>query len=319
MTLWSGTILANPMLPSFPAFRGLTFADKGLISEINGRFPPYSDFNFTSLWCWNIFDQIRISDLDGNLVVRFTDYLDGQSFYSLVGTAVTAGTLWDVLALAHQEGVIPILKLIPAESLSGVCADGLQICEDPDNFDYMLSIREMSSFPGHSFRRKRYYANRFSRQYRATTREIDLANTSIRPEVEKLLIRWAFRKRLSDKETHNEFTAISRLFACVGGSEFLTVGIFDQDRLIGFSVSELLERGVALMHVEKADTEYVGIYPYLMQQTALRLAATGQNCLNYEQDLGVAGFRHSKLSFRPCAVLKKSRVSPRGIPNAREA
>ena len=69
---------ANIMIPQFPEFKSLELSDKKDIESFTKRFPPYSDFNFVSMWSWDIKEEIRISQLNGNLVVRFTDYLTGK-------------------------------------------------------------------------------------------------------------------------------------------------------------------------------------------------------------------------------------------------
>ena len=73
------------MLPEFPKFKSIDLTDKKEIEEINKKFPPYSDFNFVSMWCWDIKGEMHISILHDNLVVKFTDYLTGDPFFSFFG------------------------------------------------------------------------------------------------------------------------------------------------------------------------------------------------------------------------------------------
>lgn len=65
------------MISEFPQFKKLELADKKDIEKFTSKFPPYSDFNFVSMWSWDIRGEMRVSQLNGNLVVRFTDYLTG--------------------------------------------------------------------------------------------------------------------------------------------------------------------------------------------------------------------------------------------------
>ncbi|MFH1170731.1 MAG: hypothetical protein V1704_04200 [Candidatus Vogelbacteria bacterium] len=37
------------------------------------------------MWSWDVNGEMRISELNGNLVVRFNDYLTGEPFYSFLG------------------------------------------------------------------------------------------------------------------------------------------------------------------------------------------------------------------------------------------
>src|SRR5574343_1109613 len=74
------------MIPEFPNFKNLELSDKKSIDNFTKKHPPYSDFNFTSMWVWNTTEEIQISILNDNLVVKFTDYLNGDHFYSFLGT-----------------------------------------------------------------------------------------------------------------------------------------------------------------------------------------------------------------------------------------
>ena len=73
------------MIPEFPQFKPLTLSDKESIERITQKYPPYSDFNFMSMRCWDIKGKIKISKFNNNLVVRFTDYLKGNPFFSFWG------------------------------------------------------------------------------------------------------------------------------------------------------------------------------------------------------------------------------------------
>jgi hypothetical protein len=63
------------MIPQFPKFKKIDLADLKEIEQFTKQFSPYSDYNFISLWAWNINDAVCISKLNGNLVVRFINYL----------------------------------------------------------------------------------------------------------------------------------------------------------------------------------------------------------------------------------------------------
>jgi hypothetical protein len=191
--------------------------------------------------------------------------------------------------------------------------DHFSVCEDRDNFDYILCVDAMNSFQGASLHGQRNFVSRFRRQNHTTTRELDLTAHSIRQQLEDLLDRWTRTKQMSPEEIRMEFSALRKFFDYHALSECLALGVFEGERLIGFSVSEVLDGTYAIFHFEKGDTERIGIYPYLMQETARRLAAHGCRYINYQQDLGIDGLRKSKLSYQPRAFLKKYRVTERGL------
>lgn len=77
-------------------------------------------------------------------------------------------------------------------------------------------------------------------------------------------------------------------------------------RAAGFVLAEPLRPGVAVMRFAKALDAYKGLYQHMFQQFCRERPAL--NWLNFEQDLGLANFRQTKLSYQPARLLAKHRV-----------
>jgi len=75
-----------------------------------------------------------------------------------------------------------------------------------------------------------------------------------------------------------------------------------------FTIDEIVGQGICLGQYWKADLMYKGIYEFLANRVAVHLQAQGIAVWNWEQDLGNLGLRKSKLSYEPCAFLKKYTV-----------
>ena len=56
------------MLPEFPKFKSIELSDKEDVEKITHKYPPYSDFNFVSMWSWDIKGEMRISEFYGNFM-----------------------------------------------------------------------------------------------------------------------------------------------------------------------------------------------------------------------------------------------------------
>ncbi len=88
------------MLPNFPEFSKLSLDHQKDIDEAISGFPPYSDYTFASLYPWNSQNKLELSNLNGNLVVKFTDYVTDEPFLSFLGTnnvIETVETLFEYL------------------------------------------------------------------------------------------------------------------------------------------------------------------------------------------------------------------------------
>jgi uncharacterized protein len=80
-------------------------------------------------------------------------------------------------------------------------------------------------------------------------------------------------------------------------------------RAAGFVLAEAIRPGVMVMRFAKGLQAHKGLYQHMFQQFCL---ARPQLCwLNFEQDLGIANFRRTKLSYQPAALLEKFRATPR--------
>jgi len=293
----------------FPSFRPLRADDRNFVESFTRHLAPYSDFNFTSLWCWDVSGQVRISSLEGALVVRFSDYLTGLPFYSFCGGSAPASVARKVCEHAATEGIASILRLLPEETASELEAD-FEVAEDPGNFDYILCASAMSSYRGASLHGQRNYVNRFTREYNAAARRLDLTDHSSLRAIERLLDKWARDKQLLPAEIHNEFAALRRLFDYASGVPLIALGVFQGSQLLGFSISEVVAEPYAMLHFQKGDRAFVGIYPFIIQETARCLAALGCRLLNYQQELGLPALRQGKRSYKPLGFLKKFSATP---------
>lgn len=297
------------MSPRFPEFEPLRLDHRFSIESHTARFPSYSDYNFTSLYSWNTNGQAAISWLLGNLVIRFPDYLTGETVCSFLGDAQQNETAMELLAYAEQHGWRPELKLLPPESVAGLDERQCEVVEDADNFDYLLSIDRLKTYEGGGLAKQRNKVNKFLRSWKPVTRILDLASAEVQHDLESLFLRWAQWKTAADTDIEHEKTALHRVFDLATTNRLMGVGVFVDGALAGFSISEVLDPSNGMMHFEKADpARYAGIYQFLMQETARLLSERGCTVLNYQQDLGLSGLRECKQGFRPIAYHKKFRV-----------
>ena len=140
------------MIPEFPKFKKLELTDNKEIEKFTSRFPPYSDFNFVSMWCWDIQGEMRISILNDNLVVRFTDYLTRKPFFSFIGKNKICETASKLITFSKDNYHTNSLKLVPGEMVSILDKSGFGILPDVDAVDYIYRVEQlknMHNWAGH--------------------------------------------------------------------------------------------------------------------------------------------------------------------------
>ena len=299
------------MIPEFPNFKNIELSDEEDIIKFTSQYPPYSDFNFISMWSWDIKGEMQISQLNNNLVVRFTDYLNGEPFFSFLGNKKPVETVKKLLSICQKGGCKSELDLIPEVCVQDLISeDALRVQDTRDHFDYIYDLTKVSEYAGGQFAQKRTRVNQFIRNYPECLIELlDLCDREVQLKIIELDTLWLESKIKSDPnfKVKNELLATLRFFEG-DFNNILGTAIHHKGKLIGYSIFSILPNSYATSHFCKANTEYNGAYDFLIRESAKILLKKGCLHLNYEQDLGLQGLRTSKMSFTS-DFLKKYIVS----------
>jgi len=301
------------MIPEFPASKPLSLSDQPDVERVTRRFVPYSDFNFVSMYSWDVEEAVRLSSLNDNLVVHFCDYLTSEPFFMFMGERDVNATAARLIAHSECLGLPSELRLIPACVAARLDQAAFCVAEIPDHADYVVSVRKLVAYEGQELALQRNFRRRFLCKHgNITFALLDLSDGTVTDAIEALYERWHLaRNGCAASVDEHEKRAIIR---CCGafGANLIATGLFAGDALVAFWLGENVGAGYALSHFEKAETtEFIGIVPYLRQRTAEILSAQGIEFINLEQDLGFPGLRQSKRSYAPVAYLKKYRVTRR--------
>ena len=298
------------MLPQFPQFKPIELSDKEDIEQITHQYPPYSDFNFVSMYSWDVKGEMRVSELNGNLVVKFFDYLSKEPFYSFLGQNNVKDTIEQLIKFSKDNKVGLKLKFISQEIESAHHSSNFIYLLDQDNFDYVYNIKNLYECLGRKYETQRNLINRFKKHCKEFDVKIMNFSDLVKESVLDLDEIWMKNKSLIEEKNQpiqfrNESEALKRIFDLKSDNLFVTC-IFVENKLIAFCINELLPNSnYALSHFAKADVSYPGIYSFLLNKNCEFLLKKDKEYLNYEQDLGLSHLRYSKNSFKPEYFLKK--------------
>jgi len=302
------------MIPKFPQFKNIDLLDKKDIEKFTHKFLPYSDFDFVSMWSWDIKEEMKISNLNDNLVVRFTDYLTGEPFFSFIGINKPDDTAHELIHFAENSGVSPVLCFITEETANILNDSNFYIEEDKNNFDYIFSVPQLSNLKGLKFKEKRHSAGKFLREYPDAIFELkELNDLGVREQIVSVFHNWEKKKELDKKiydfKHKHEEKALHRLLQTINDNNLIVSCIILNDIIIAFSIDEILSSKYAISHFFKADVSYKGIYDFLNKKLSQYLLDHNIEFWSWEQDLGIESLRRSKASYRPINFLKKYKVS----------
>ncbi len=298
------------MIPQFPEFKNLELSDKEDVENFTKKFPPYSDFNFVSMWSWDVKGDIRISQLNDSLIVKFTDYITGEPVYSFMGKIEVNDTVQKLLSFSKEQGIGLRLSLVPEESVKELDSTKFVTSEEREHFDYIYDLTEVSVLKGLRFSKKRNVINKLTKTYTVSVSILDTTNPQTKFDIKKVNLLWLEQKAKKDAyfEVKNEFIAIDKFFDGNFSDNIITIGVFVNDVMVGYTITEVILDGYAISHFTKANFMYKGVYDYLMRENAKLLLEKGVHFLNYEQDLGLPGLRTSKEGFSTGIFLKQYRV-----------
>ncbi|HSX44948.1 MAG TPA: phosphatidylglycerol lysyltransferase domain-containing protein [Candidatus Saccharimonadales bacterium] len=290
------------MIAKFPNFSKLDISHQNEILDFTSQFDPYSDFNFTSLFSWNIDNSSQISILNENLIILLPDYISGDPVYSILGNNKIDESLIDLFQITDK------LKLIPEVVVENISNKVLfEIIEDNDNNDYIVSSADLARLSPEKFAKKHLLVEKFKQNNPdLDVRYIPLDNSKARKVIVKSFEKWRKVNNKPRDVTRVELKAIKRLLDNVNHLKHVNaVGIYDAKKLIAFNIFESLENGYGLSSFQKAIKRSDGLYAMLTQEMSKYLVDMNCEYINFEQDLGIEGLRNSKRSYHPVKLLKK--------------
>ena len=183
--------------------------------------------------------------------------------------------------------------------------------EERDLFDYVYDAESMRTLAGRKNQKKRNHINYFLKEYEGRF-EYKLLDKDNFDECLDLVKHWADNKEENneyDEGMDDELIGIKKIFNNydVLRSNVKIGGIYVDGKLEAFTIGELLNPNMALIHIEKANPNIRGLYPFINQQFLVN-EFSDVEFVNREEDLGIPGLRKAKLSYHPIRFVEKYTV-----------
>lgn len=283
------------------------------------RYNPYNicDYSFGNLYNWGFYYQTEVAFHKGFMIVRFSSeegnrpaYLmpfpeDGEKnealFYEVLAdmehTMLAQGFPLMLMAVT-EEGVEKLRKTYP---------ENLHVLSSRDYSDYIYLRERLATLSGKKLQKKRNHANKFRKSFPDYSYE-DITEANIKECIE-LEAKWYEESDLGEsvEEERRMVQTALREKEQIG----LTGGAIRADgKIIAFSLGMPINPNCFAVHIEKADPKVDGAFAIINQEFAQRIPEK-YTYVNREEDLGIPGLRHAKLSYRPVQILDKHTVMMR--------
>ena len=168
--------------------------------------------------------------------------------------------------------------------------------------DYVYATEKMISLAGKKLHNKRNHINKFLSfyPYRYEVYQADLHAEACL----ELNVRWTENK----DETEGFMSEDARAMECAlrNASALNMIGgvVFINDQIEAFTLGEQITDSMALIHIEKANADIPGLYPFI-NQTFVETAWPHTTWINREEDMGVENIRRAKESYYPERMIEK--------------
>ena len=257
-----------------------------------------------------------------------TGYYIGDDFAVIVGEY--EGDSFSILPLATRDKLPKVIDFVidyfeksnKKIYLRGITSEVVELLkekypnkfeyiEERDLFDYIYDAESLRTLAGRKNQKKRNHINYFIKEYEARF-EYKLLDKENFDECLDLMKDWTSNKEENDEFDEgmdDELLGIKKIFDDfeVLKDKVKIAGIYVDNKLEAFTIGELLNNNMALVHIEKANPNIRGLYPYINQQFIVN-EFENVYFVNREEDLGIEGLRKAKLSYHPCKFVEKYTV-----------
>lgn len=215
---------------------------------------------------------------------------------------VREASLDELSAIVSRHGGLFPLCEREAEALASSPFE-LKACRD--DADYIYPAEQFRLYRGRALQKK---ANLMAQLRTAHRLEVELYGAHLRDQALEVLDGWM---RDKGKAPGDADDAACRDALSLAPELRLDGFIHWADcEPAGFLLAEELQPGVWVIRFAKGLVRFKGIAQYMFHHFACR-SDRQVDWLNFEQDLGLVSFRHTKLSYRPAILLPKWRLMPR--------
>lgn len=291
-------------------FRDLELGDRDLFQKYLGEysFNTY-EYSFLTLYIWRKMCDVKINIIDGTLIIKKSGKNTGSYFMQPLGCKKEdLGTITLKLNEIRKSDAsfkslfrdveFPFLSQLLDEFDYKVC-----FCDDIDNFDYIYDVEDLITLSGNKFHSKKNQYNQFIKKYRYELR--DISDKAVARECVDFATIWYERRKDDDAEQLKfELESIREILACPEYLNIKGMAVYVGGRVAGFTIGEKVNDNMAVIHVEKGDFKYSGIYSFI-NKTFAEKYLRDVKLINRQEDLGIEGLRKAKMAYNPIRLEKK--------------
>ena len=274
-----------------------------IIQKLDAVGMHLSEFSFPNLYLFRNTHEYELIETTQGIFISGLSSDKKRYLMPLMNPVQAEEGCFDELKSLLLEGEWDFIFPIPEEWLDCFGEDEFIRNYSPNDSDYLFYTEKFKTYPGKKMHKKRNLLNQFLRSYDALF--VPMTDETV-DDAKVLLELW--------QHTSPQEIAASDYYQC---SEALNLwkdlGLtgamaYADNKPAGFLLGEALNDDTFTIHFAKADIHFKGVYQFLFSRFAADFCPHSE-FLNLEQDLGSAGLRKTKMSYRPDLIAHKYRIS----------
>ena len=269
-----------------------------------------AEYTFTNLFMWREMMNFRWS-VDENVLYMFsTDEKTFSAWQPIGAEGNFQDSITKILRFADEnrgerQFKFVVVEKIFADELKNYPHANFSVIAERENFDYVYLAQDLINLAGRKFHGKKNHLNSFRNEY-PNARYLPITEEII-PKCREELNVWASKHKRdnpNDPFIGYEQAAIHEIFDHFDRFRLKGGAILLDGKVIAFTFGEKLNSDTAVIHVEKADSNFRGIYAAI-NQNFVENEWSDMIYINREEDMGIDGLRKAKESYRPVKMVEK--------------
>lgn len=289
---------------SLSDYKPIEIHDKDIFREYLLQDPQNtSELTFTNLYMWRHKYKTRWRLFENCLLIIFEEKKDGFSGLPPIGRGDKKTALNRLAEDLEENSSSSCITRVSEELVNSfVDSNEYEVILDRDNSDYIYLAQSLINLSGRKYHRKKNHLNRFIKNHEF--RYLPLDNELVECFLD-MQDNWCRMRECVEKpDLLSEDYAIHEVLTRFDDLDYRGGAIVIKDRVEAFSLGEVLNKDMAVVHIEKANPDIPGLYTAINQMFC-KQAWEDIKYINREQDLGIEGLRKAKESYYPDHLVNK--------------
>lgn len=298
----------------------ITIENREFLEEyLNGYDYKTSGLSFSALYMWKDINRFSWQQFGDYLCIAGISHLeleDGIIEPFLFPPLTKTGeydpeslrqTIYAAKDYFEKKGAKFSLRLVPlhmTDIIKAACPGELKFIDDRPNYDYVYRTQELIDLKGRDYHAKKNHLNYFHKnyEYEYISLTSDMADDAMR-----FIDEFNQRKEVPEHEMQMlrmEEEAMEDVLRNLEKVGYMAGAIRIGGKIEALSIGGRLGKNTVTVHVEKANTEFRGLYQAINQEFCRSIGEFAKY-VNREEDMGLPNLRKAKLSYKPVRMVEK--------------